>query len=67
MQFRAGSNRGPTMVTITAIKGDQVTIDGNHPLAGTTLHFKIEIAEVRTASAEELTHGHVHGPCGHHH
>ena len=43
------------------------TIDGNHPLAGRTLHFSVEIAEVRKASHEEVAHGHVHGPDGHHH
>jgi FKBP-type peptidyl-prolyl cis-trans isomerase SlyD len=52
---------------VTHIAGDMVTVDGNHPLAGQTLHFEVEIAEVREASAEELEHGHVHGPGGHHH
>lgn len=51
---------------IVAINGDQVEIDGNHPLAGETLHFEIEIEEVRAATKEELEHGHVHGPGGHH-
>lgn len=44
-----------------------VTVDGNHPLAGEVLHFAVEIKEVRAASEEELTHGHAHGPGGHHH
>jgi FKBP-type peptidyl-prolyl cis-trans isomerase SlyD len=44
-----------------------VHIDGNHPLAGQTLHFDIQVTDVREASAEELAHGHVHGPGGHHH
>jgi len=67
MQFRAESDRGPMMVVITAVDSDQVTVDGNHPLAGATLHFAIEITEVREASVEEVLHGHVHGPGGHHH
>ncbi|MBL6749355.1 MAG: peptidylprolyl isomerase [Nevskia sp.] len=67
MQFRADSSRGPMSVVITAIRGEEVTVDGNHPLAGATLHFQIEVTEVRQASSEELTHGHVHGPGGHHH
>lgn len=52
---------------ITAVDGDAVTIDFNHPLAGETLHFEVEITGVRDASAEERHHGHVHGPGGHHH
>jgi FKBP-type peptidyl-prolyl cis-trans isomerase SlyD len=67
MQFRADSNRGPMSVVITAVGKDQVTVDGNHPLAGTRLHFAVEVTEVRQASGEELTHGHVHGAGGHHH
>jgi FKBP-type peptidyl-prolyl cis-trans isomerase SlyD len=67
MQFRAESDRGPMSVVITAIEGDKVTVDGNHPLAGATLHFAIEITEVREASVEEVLHGHVHGAGGHHH
>ena len=67
MQFRAESDRGPMMVVVTAVQGDTVTVDGNHPLAGATLHFAIEITEVREASVEEVLHGHVHGPGGHHH
>lgn len=53
--------------TVVAVKGDQVEIDGNHPLAGETLHFNIEIESVRQATEEELQHGHAHGPGGHHH
>jgi FKBP-type peptidyl-prolyl cis-trans isomerase SlyD len=44
-----------------------VTVDGNHPLAGENLTFAVEVTEVRDASEEELAHGHVHGPGGHHH
>jgi FKBP-type peptidyl-prolyl cis-trans isomerase SlyD len=67
MQFRAESDRGPMMVVVTQVAGDQVTVDGNHPLAGATLHFAIEVTEVREASVEEVLHGHVHGAGGHHH
>jgi FKBP-type peptidyl-prolyl cis-trans isomerase SlyD len=67
MQFRADSERGPMTVVITSIERDKVTVDGNHPLAGATLHFAVEITEVREASVEEVLHGHVHGAGGHHH
>lgn len=46
---------------------EHVTMDFNHPLAGHDLHFVGEVLEVRDATAEELDHGHVHGPHGHHH
>jgi len=52
---------------VTDIADGKVVVDGNHPLAGTALVFDITIAEVRTATAEELSHGHVHGAGGHHH
>jgi FKBP-type peptidyl-prolyl cis-trans isomerase SlyD len=67
MQFQADAGRHAQMVTITAIDGDQVTVDANHPLAGATLHFDIEVTDVRAATDEELSHGHAHGPGGHHH
>ena len=67
MQFQAESNMGPVSVVVTAVEGDEVTVDGNHPLAGETLHFAVEITEVREASVEEVLHGHVHGAGGHHH
>ena len=68
MQFHAQSSGGHTrVVTVTHVQGDMVTVDGNHPLAGTPLNFEVEITEVREATAEELEHGHVHGPGGHHH
>ncbi|MBX3696564.1 MAG: peptidylprolyl isomerase [Dokdonella sp.] len=67
MQFQAQTGQGPIAVVITEIEGDEVTVDGNHPLAGETLHFAVEVVEVREASAEELQHGHVHGAGGHHH
>ena len=53
---------------IVDIKGDKVHIDGNHPLAGQTLQFSIEIMNIRDATSEELKHGHAHGEgSGHHH
>ena len=67
-QFHAQSADGhPIAVTISAIEGDNITIDGNHPFAGINLNFDVEVVEVRDASAEEISHGHVHGPGGHHH
>ena len=66
MQLHTQSAHGVRAVTVTQIQGDMVTIDGNHPLAGQNLNFDVEIAEVRAATAEELAHGHVHGPGGHH-
>lgn len=54
-------------VWITGINKDFVTIDINHPLAGQALHFEVEVLEVRKATADEVKHGHVHGPHGHHH
>jgi FKBP-type peptidyl-prolyl cis-trans isomerase SlyD len=67
MQVRATGPQGPRIVTIMRVERDFVTVDGNHPLAGRTLHFSVEIAEVRKATREEVSHGHVHGPDGHHH
>lgn len=68
MQFQAQSPEGDMMViTISEVDGDNIVIDGNHPLAGVHLTFDVEILEVRDASAEELDHGHVHGPGGHQH
>ena len=55
------------MFTVHAIQGEQVMISGNHPLAGKTLLFKVDVVDVRAATAEELAHGHAHGPGGHHH
>ena len=67
MQFEAGSDEQRFIVTVTEINNDMVTVDGNHPLAGKELNFDVEVLEVREATAEELAHGHVHGPGGHHH
>jgi FKBP-type peptidyl-prolyl cis-trans isomerase SlyD len=67
MRFQAQTDDGMRLFTVTAIAGDMVTLDGNHPLADQTLHFDVEVVEVRGATTEELEHGHVHGAGGHHH
>jgi FKBP-type peptidyl-prolyl cis-trans isomerase SlyD len=67
-QFRTQAAGGTqSVVTITQIEGDEVTVDGNHPLAGIPLNFDVTIRDVRAATPEELSHGHVHGAGGHHH
>ena len=69
MQFEGaieGSN-DYALYTVTEIAGDKVVVDGNHPMAGQTLVFSGIVTEVRAATPEELHHGHVHGPEGHHH
>lgn len=66
MQFHADVSAGPGIVAIVDIDGDDITIDGNHPLAGVPLTFDVEIVEIRPATAEELDHGHVHGAGCHH-
>lgn len=68
MQFHAESPDGqPITVTIAHIEGNDITIDGNHPLAGVRLNFDVNVVSIREASTEEIEHGHVHGPGGHHH
>jgi FKBP-type peptidyl-prolyl cis-trans isomerase SlyD len=69
MQFEGSSEEsGETRIyTVTDIADDKVVVDGNHPLAGQTVVFSCQVTEVREASSEELSHGHVHGPHGHHH
>jgi len=64
MQFSTDSGN---VVTVTDVGLDSITVDANHPLAGVELNFKVEVMEVRNATPEEITHGHVHGPGGHHH
>ncbi len=66
MQFHADVSYGSGVVTVVNIDGDNVTIDGNHPLAGEALTFDVEIIDVRPATQEELDHGHVHGAGCHH-
>lgn len=67
MQFQGHGAQGVVNVTVVRVEEDKVHIDGNHPLAGQTLHFDVAVTGVREASAQELEHGHVHGPDGHHH
>lgn len=66
-RYRAILDEGPQIVLVTGIAGDYASIDANHPLAGMTLNFAVKVVEVRAATDEELSHGHVHGPGGHHH
>ncbi len=66
-RFRAGKDSHAPVVTATKVTQTHVTLDGNHPLAGMDLTFDVEITEVRGATEDELAHGHVHGPGGHHH
>ena len=67
MQFQANTPQGPRLVTIVGVTDETVKVDANHPLAGVTLHFDVKIVGVRDATPEEIQHGHVHGPGGHHH
>ncbi len=67
MQFLAqGQDGSQRPVTVAAIGDDNVTLDGNHPLAGERLHFDVTINGVREASDEEIDHGHVHDGSHHH-
>ena len=61
------TNQGPVQVTVVKVGRFNVDVDANHPLAGETLTFDVEITEIRDASEEEAEHGHVHGPGGHQH
>lgn len=67
MQFIAKAPWGDQPVTVIKVEGDSITLDGNHPLAGQTLNFDVEVVEVRAATEEELAHGHAHGAGGHEH
>jgi FKBP-type peptidyl-prolyl cis-trans isomerase SlyD len=66
MQFQADTDNGPVILTVVEVKDEEVVVDGNHPLSGITLCFDVEVVEVREATEEELSEGHVHGPgCQH--
>lgn len=67
MQFHAQTAQGLTVITVTEVVEDLITVDGNHPLAGKTLNFDVKVVDVRDATEEELEHGHAHGAGGHHH
>jgi FKBP-type peptidyl-prolyl cis-trans isomerase SlyD len=69
MQFEGKGEESQEMIvyTVTDIAEGKVVVDGNHPLAGQTLHFECTVTSVRAASAEEVSHGHAHGAHGHHH
>ena len=69
MSFERVSEDGEEEVVyrVTDIADGKVVVDGNHPLAGVALVFDVTVAEVRAATTEEITHGHVHGAGGHHH
>lgn len=67
MQLQAEGGGGVHVVTVVGVEGDQIRLDGNHPLAGVPLNFKVEVLAVRDATPEELEHGHVHGAGGHQH
>jgi len=68
MQLGMSSEDGETVpVWIREVSTDSVRLDANHELAGETLHFAVKVLSVRPSTAEELAHGHVHGPAGHHH
>ncbi|WP_026958989.1 FKBP-type peptidyl-prolyl cis-trans isomerase [Aliagarivorans taiwanensis] len=62
MQFRATTEEGEQSVMVIAVEGDDVIVDGNHPLAGVGLAFDVEIVETREATEEEIAHGHAHQP-----
>ena len=68
MEFVANSPEGHQMpFVIKNIKNEEITVDFNHPLAGMNLEFDVELIDIRNATPEEMQHGHVHGPDGHHH
>ena len=62
-----GNDGQPQVFNVVKIKGPEVHLDGNHPLAGQALRFSCKVTDVRAASAEEIAHRHVHGAHGHHH
>lgn len=62
MQFQTMTEQGPHIVTVVSVDDENVTVDANHPLAGQTLNFDVSVVEVRDATEEEVSHGHVHDP-----
>lgn len=66
-RFQAGHGEERYVIEVTAVTDEGITVDGNHPLAGEVLHFDVEVVTVREATPDEISHGHIHGPGGHHH
>ena len=67
-QLEGRNDKGePQVFNVMKIKGPQVILDGNHPLAGKALKFSLTVSDVRAATEEEIAHRHVHGEHGHHH
>ncbi len=66
MRFSADSEGGHISVVVTELTDALATVDGNHPLAGVVLNFDVSVADIRAATSEEISHGHVHQH-GHHH
>ena len=64
---RQATMPGGGLLALVSYGSQNVILNGNHPLAGETLHFDVTIKEIREATKEEKEHGHVHGPGGHHH
>jgi FKBP-type peptidyl-prolyl cis-trans isomerase SlyD len=67
MELEVETEDLPLILTIIELNDEVAVLDGNHPLAGQTLNFEIQVRSVREATSEEISHGHVHGPGGHHH
>ena len=66
-QLQGAGPDGPVVYRVVKIKGPEVLLDANHPLAGQDIRFAATVKAVRAATAEEIAHGHVHGAHGHHH
>jgi FKBP-type peptidyl-prolyl cis-trans isomerase SlyD len=66
VEVQAETPDGPITFVVLAIEGDEAVLDANHPLAGMTLTFEVEVVGVREATPDELAHGHVHGAGGAH-
>jgi FKBP-type peptidyl-prolyl cis-trans isomerase SlyD len=64
MRFEAETANGIDLVTVIEVDDKTVTVDGNHPLAGQTLNFVVQVMSIRDATKEELEHGHIHGEGG---
>ena len=67
MVVRVNTDHGPREVTVVKAGLKTIDVDTNHPMAGRTLQFEVEVVDVRDASEEEIAHGHVHGAGGHQH